>query len=177
MRHHHHPHAGVPIDRHTHLADTLHLHKELCLDAPHRRRFALGTRGAERVNLVNEDDRWSRLASHFEQVAHEPVCAMAQRHTSDEWLLQQSACVWFLLYRSDSPCHCVTRSDEETEKKVEPRTSEATACARKDLPVPGGCTKDTQSQQVVSTRCLWCKPGVRHIPHTTECHSMACACR
>mmetsp|Transcript_82686 Transcript_82686/g.145928 ORF Transcript_82686/g.145928 Transcript_82686/m.145928 type:complete len:318 (-) Transcript_82686:607-1560(-) len=38
---------------------------------------------------------------------------------------------------SDSPCHLETRSEEETEKKVD-AASVATALARYDLPVPGG---------------------------------------
>ncbi|KAH3664097.1 hypothetical protein OGAPHI_004811 [Ogataea philodendri] len=38
---------------------------------------------------------------------------------------------------SDSPIHLLTRSDDETEKKVE-LASVATALARYDLPVPGG---------------------------------------
>lgn len=40
-------------------------------------------------------------------------------------------------YLSDSPCHLETRSEEETEKKVD-AASVATALARYDLPVPGG---------------------------------------
>ncbi len=37
-----------------------------------------------------------------------------------------------------SPSHLETRSDEDTEKKVELFASVATAFARYDLPVPGG---------------------------------------
>ena len=40
---------------------------------------------------------------------------------------------------SDSPNHLDTRSDDETEKNVELLASVATALARKDFPVPGGC--------------------------------------
>jgi hypothetical protein len=39
---------------------------------------------------------------------------------------------------SDSPSHFDTKSDDETEKKVELFASVATALARYDLPVPGG---------------------------------------
>jgi len=39
---------------------------------------------------------------------------------------------------SDSPNHLLTRSDDDTEKKVELLASVATAFARYDLPVPGG---------------------------------------
>lgn len=48
----------------------------------------------------------------------------------------------FLTSFSDSPSHLDTRSDEDTEKKVELLASVATAFARNDLPVPGGwiCT-------------------------------------
>merc|ERR1719357_1492358 len=44
----------------------------------------------------------------------------------------------FLTSFSDSPSHLETRSELETEKKVELLASVATALARKDLPVPGG---------------------------------------
>lgn len=44
----------------------------------------------------------------------------------------------FLTSFSDSPSHLDTRSDEETEKKVELLASVATAFARYDFPVPGG---------------------------------------
>ena len=40
-------------------------------------------------------------------------------------------------YLSDSPIHLETKSEEETEKKVE-LASVATALAKNDLPVPGG---------------------------------------
>lgn len=40
---------------------------------------------------------------------------------------------------SDSPSHFDTKSDEETEKNVELFASVATALAKYDLPVPGGC--------------------------------------
>lgn len=40
---------------------------------------------------------------------------------------------------SDSPSHFETKSEEETEKKVELLASVATALAKYDLPVPGGC--------------------------------------
>ena len=43
-----------------------------------------------------------------------------------------------LLYLSLSPSHLDTRSDEETDIKVELFASVATAFARYDLPVPGG---------------------------------------
>lgn len=43
----------------------------------------------------------------------------------------------FLTRRSDSPCHLLTRSEEDTEKNVLSH-SVAQAFARKDLPVPGG---------------------------------------
>lgn len=42
-----------------------------------------------------------------------------------------------LTRRSDSPIHLLTRSDDDTEKKVL-FASVATALARNDLPVPGG---------------------------------------
>jgi hypothetical protein len=45
----------------------------------------------------------------------------------------------FITYFSDSPSHLDTRSDEETEKNVELLASVATALARNDFPVPGGC--------------------------------------
>ena len=38
---------------------------------------------------------------------------------------------------SDSPTHLLTRSEEVTEKNAA-STSVATACASRDLPVPGG---------------------------------------
>lgn len=38
-----------------------------------------------------------------------------------------------------SPSHLETRSEEDTEKNVELFASVATAFARYDLPVPGGC--------------------------------------
>ena len=41
-------------------------------------------------------------------------------------------------YFSLSPCHLETRSEEETLKNVE-SASVATAFARYDFPVPGGC--------------------------------------
>ena len=41
---------------------------------------------------------------------------------------------------SDSPNHLETKSEEETEKKVELLASVATALAKYDFPVPGGCT-------------------------------------
>ena len=40
---------------------------------------------------------------------------------------------------SDSPSHLDTRSDDETEKNVELFASVATALAKNDFPVPGGC--------------------------------------
>ena len=40
---------------------------------------------------------------------------------------------------SDSPSHLETKSDDETEKNVELFASVATAFAKYDLPVPGGC--------------------------------------
>lgn len=40
---------------------------------------------------------------------------------------------------SDSPSHLDTRSDDDTEKKVELLASVATAFAKYDFPVPGGC--------------------------------------
>uniref|UniRef100_A0A336KSM0 CSON014564 protein n=1 Tax=Culicoides sonorensis TaxID=179676 RepID=A0A336KSM0_CULSO len=39
---------------------------------------------------------------------------------------------------SDSPSHLETRSELDTEKKVELLASVATALAKYDLPVPGG---------------------------------------
>lgn len=45
----------------------------------------------------------------------------------------------FLTNFSDSPNHFDTKSDDDTEKKVELLASVATALARYDLPVPGGC--------------------------------------
>jgi hypothetical protein len=39
---------------------------------------------------------------------------------------------------SDSPSHFDTKSDEDTEKKVEFEASVATALAMNDFPVPGG---------------------------------------
>ncbi len=45
-------------------------------------------------------------------------------------------------HRSLSPCHFDTRSDEDTEKNVE-SASVATAFARYDFPVPGGCVHHT----------------------------------
>lgn len=44
----------------------------------------------------------------------------------------------FLTSFSDSPSHLDTRSEDETEKKVELLASVATALAKYDLPVPGG---------------------------------------
>jgi len=43
----------------------------------------------------------------------------------------------YLIRRSDSPIHLLTRSEELIEKKV-PSHSVAQAFARYDLPVPGG---------------------------------------
>lgn len=45
----------------------------------------------------------------------------------------------FLISFSDSPSHLETKSDDEIEKNVELLASVATALARNDLPVPGGC--------------------------------------
>ena len=42
-------------------------------------------------------------------------------------------------YFSLSPSHLETRSAEDTEKNVELFASVATAFARNDFPVPGGC--------------------------------------
>ena len=47
----------------------------------------------------------------------------------------------FLTSFSDSPSHFETKSELETEKNVELLASVATAFARYDLPVPGGCEK------------------------------------
>ena len=49
-------------------------------------------------------------------------------------------------HRSLSPCHLETRSDEDTEKNVD-WASVATALARYDLPVPGGCANRQPGQQ------------------------------
>ena len=42
-------------------------------------------------------------------------------------------------YLSLSPSHFETKSADETEKKVELFASVATAFAKNDFPVPGGC--------------------------------------
>ena len=44
----------------------------------------------------------------------------------------------FLTNFSDSPNHLLTKSEEDTEKKVELLASVAKALAKYDLPVPGG---------------------------------------
>ena len=44
----------------------------------------------------------------------------------------------FLTNFSDSPSHLLTKSDDDTEKKVELLASVAKAFAKYDLPVPGG---------------------------------------
>ena len=48
-------------------------------------------------------------------------------------------------YLSDSPSHLETKSEDDTEKNVELFASVATAFAKYDLPVPGGCNKRNQS--------------------------------
>jgi len=47
----------------------------------------------------------------------------------------------FKAYFSLSPSHFDTRSEDDTEKKVELPASVATAFAKYDFPVPGGCTE------------------------------------
>ena len=49
--------------------------------------------------------------------------------------------LFFIHYLSLSPSHLDTRSDEDTDIKVELFASVATALARYDFPVPGGCKK------------------------------------
>jgi len=52
-------------------------------------------------------------------------------------------------YFSLSPSHFDTRSDDDTEKKVELPASVATAFAKYDFPVPGGYTNTQHSSWVV----------------------------
>ena len=52
------------------------------------------------------------------------------------WVLASSN--KFFTSFSDSPNHLLTKSEEETEKKVELFASVAKAFAKYDLPVPGG---------------------------------------
>ena len=47
-------------------------------------------------------------------------------------------------YFSLSPSHLDTRSEDLTEKNVELLASVATAFAKKDFPVPGGCKEETE---------------------------------
>jgi hypothetical protein len=54
-----------------------------------------------------------------------------------EGFLARASSKSYLTSLSDSPCHLLTRSDEDTEKKVLSH-SVAQALAKKDLPVPGG---------------------------------------
>lgn len=51
---------------------TLHLDQELCLDAAGGLALILVPGAAQRVHLVNEDDRGLVLASQVEQVLHKP---------------------------------------------------------------------------------------------------------
>jgi len=57
-----------------------------------------------------------------------------------------------LTYFSLSPSHFDTRSDDDTEKKVELPASVATAFAKYDFPVPGGYTRCRE--QVINITCL-----------------------
>jgi len=146
-------HGWVKLPRHVRRAkheDTvvgvshpLHLHQELGLDAPRRVAFSLRSIRAQRVDFVDEDDRRFALAGHIEQVLHEPVrwrcCALDRR------LLQIHECDAFTHF-SLSPCHLDTRLDEDTAKNVA-SASVATACARYDLPVPGGFKQEHISAQ------------------------------
>lgn len=60
------------------------------------------------------------------------------RGSAKAMLVRGRACETDLCaYRSDSPIHLLTKSDELTEKKVL-FASVATALARYDFPVPGG---------------------------------------
>ena len=76
-------------------------------------------------------------------------------------------------HRSLSPCHLETRSDEDTEKNVD-WASVATALARYDLPVPGGCANRQPGQQ----RCelTYGDATSCHVRRTTECPSTGAVC-
>jgi len=51
---------------------TLHLNKELGLDASRRLRFIFTSRGTQRVNFINKYDAWFMFPSQFEQIADKP---------------------------------------------------------------------------------------------------------
>lgn len=142
--------------------DALHLHEELVLYPPRRVTLAFRAARAQRVDLVNEDDRRSPLARHFKQVLHES--ARTRHHTythtrasvtkraassSDRVPTSPGGQSHARTHFSLSPCHLDTRLDDDTAKNVE-SASVATAFARYDLPVPGGC-----SQRSESVPCQW----------------------
>lgn len=75
----------------------------------------------------------------------------------------------FLTNFSDSPNHFDTKSDDDTEKKVELLASVATALAKYDLPVPGGCESDKLT--IRKEKFLDCA-----VPQTVEFLSRALFC-
>ena len=64
------PQHQNPVIVHPH---PLHLHQELCLDAPRGVVFRVRARTAEGVHLVDEDDGWFACPGHFEEVFHESL--------------------------------------------------------------------------------------------------------
>lgn len=51
---------------------TLHLHQELRLDPSCCLTLVLAPGAAERINLIDEDDRWFVFSGHAEQTLHQP---------------------------------------------------------------------------------------------------------
>lgn len=51
---------------------TLHLDQEFCLDAPGRLTLVLVARAAQRVHLIDEDDRGLVLACQVKEVLNKP---------------------------------------------------------------------------------------------------------
>jgi len=86
------------------------LDQKLSFDSPGRVVFAFTTRTAKGINFIDK--------------MMEGLRSLAMLNS-------------YLMSRSDSPIHLLTKSEDEIEKKV-PSHSVAQALARKDLPVPGG---------------------------------------
>lgn len=140
------------------VAHALHLHQELGFDAPRRLALAVAARAAQRVNLAGQPGgcgRWvfGRACSRPGCTRQGPACLPASlaltsrppsapppplahqpsaQLTSSMKMMagdfSRASANRLLTSFSDSPSHLDTRSEEETEKKVE-SASVATACA------------------------------------------------
>lgn len=104
---------------------TLHLDQELGLDPPSRFALVLAPGAAEGVDLVDENDGGFVFPGQSKQVLHQP----ADRQRVSLYL-SYCWCGAAEPHFSLSPSHLDTRSEEETEKKVELLASVATALAR-----------------------------------------------